>query len=123
MNPHINPMRNAPTLVKYLATVALACLWCLAFSLYTAQFFYIDLNILAHVAMVTMVFVTWSTFRGFRRAYPDTYPLMRDPHFSPKCYEMTEAEKLQSIGNADQLLEKQSFNASPAAMTDKGQKI
>lgn len=110
INPNLNPMRNAPLYIKYFATILLGCFWSLTFGLYTAQFFYIGINMLAHMAIISMIFITWYTFRRFGRAYPDTSPLMRDPNFSPKCYELTDAERQQAIDNADHLLRKKNKN-------------
>lgn len=33
-----------------------------------------------------------------------SYPLMRDPLRNPKCYELTDVERLASVKLADQLL-------------------
>ena len=33
------------------------------------------------------------------------YPLMRDPQRSPKCYEMTEEERLEAVSQVAKLLE------------------
>lgn len=112
LNPNINPMRNAPMYAKFFATILLGMFWSLAFGLYTAQFFYIGINMLAHFAVISAAFITWCAFKGFKRAYPDTYPLMRDPNFSPKCYEMTDAEKLVAAQRADQLLEQHERSAA-----------
>ena len=106
LNPNLNPLRNAPVFLKYFVTILLALFWSLAFGLYTKQFLYISYNMLAHIAVISMGFITWYTFRYFSRTYPDSYPLMRDPNFSPKCYEMTDAEKQQAVNNADELLKK-----------------
>ena len=106
LNPNLNPLRNAPVFLKYFVTILLALFWSLAFGLYTKQFLYISYNMLAHIAVISMGFITWYTFRYFSRTYPDPYPLMRDPNFSPKCYEMTDAEKQQAVNNADDLLKK-----------------
>lgn len=32
------------------------------------------------------------------------YPLMRDPKRNPKCYELTDVERLEAVKLADQLL-------------------
>jgi len=114
LNPSLNSMRNAPLHIKYFATILLGLFWSLAFCLYTAQFFYIGLNMVAHMAIISMIFITWITLKGFRRSYPDVYPLKRDPNFSPKCYEMTDLEKQQAASNADTLLEQQNLNAELA---------
>lgn len=118
VNPSLNSMRNAPLYVKYFATVLLALIWCAAFGLYTAQFFYIGLNMAAHVAIISVAFLTWFTLRGFRRVYPDVYPLMRDPNFSPKCYEMTDVEKQQAASHADRLLDEQKSNNASGKKID-----
>lgn len=110
LNPNINPMRNAPLYARYFATLLLGLFWSLAFCLYTAQFFIIGLNMLAHVAIISAAFITWGTFRGFSRVYPKPYPLMRDPNFSPKCYEMTDAEKMSASLRADTLLAQHMHN-------------
>ena len=34
-----------------------------------------------------------------------TYPLMRDPARQPKCYEMTEEERLEAVTQVAKLLE------------------
>ena len=34
-----------------------------------------------------------------------SYPLMRDPRRSPKCYEMTEEERLEAVTQVAKLLE------------------
>ncbi|MEY4642165.1 MAG: hypothetical protein RLZZ227_2159 [Pseudomonadota bacterium] len=97
LNPNLNPIRNAPVYIKWLVTTLLACLWSLAFGLYTAQFLYIGLNMLAHMAVISMVFVTWSTFRYFKRAYPDL-----EPNLGPnKCSELADSEAQAVIKIAD----------------------
>ena len=34
------------------------------------------------------------------------YPLMRDPQRQPKCYELTDQERLEAVQRVNQLLEK-----------------
>jgi hypothetical protein len=110
LNPNLNPMRGAPMYVKYVATILLGCFWSLAFCLYTAQFFIIGLNMLAHMAVISMVFVTWTTFKGFKRVYPTPlgtpgqYPLMRHPTAEQRCSEMSDAERIAAANLADRLL-------------------
>lgn len=41
-----------------------------------------------------------------------SYPLMRDPQRNPKCYELTDNERLESIKLADQLLKEQELKKS-----------
>jgi hypothetical protein len=104
LNPNINPMRNAPMYAKYCATVVLGLFWSLAFGLYTAQFFYIGINMIAHVAVISAAFLTWTTFNGFKRVYPDVYPVMRDLAKAQRCYELTDEERKMAAKRADQLL-------------------
>ena len=103
VSPNLNPLRHAPMYVKYFFTVFLGLGWSLVFTLYTAQFFVIGLNMLAHLAVISAIFITWITFKGVSRRYPDNYPLMRDPTGSPKCYEMTDTERLAAAQQIDQL--------------------
>jgi hypothetical protein len=43
-----------------------------------------------------------------KRIYQEIdYPLMRDPKRQPKCYDMTEEERLEAIKRIDALREKQ----------------
>ena len=42
-----------------------------------------------------------SPIRTFKQL---AYPLMRDPQGNPKCYELTEAERIASVELADELL-------------------
>jgi len=107
-------MRYAPTYVKYVASILLGCFWSLAFGLYTAQFFFIGYNMIGHIAIISMVFVTWYTFKHFKNMYEprSNYLILRDPEFSPKCYEMTDEEKLQALHNSNRLLAKQKNSAT-----------
>jgi hypothetical protein len=41
------------------------------------------------------------------------YPLMRDPQFQPKCYELTDAERLAALARSDELLAKRVANQVP----------
>lgn len=36
-----------------------------------------------------------------------SYPLMRDPKQNPKCYELTDLERIAAVELADQLLKEQ----------------
>jgi hypothetical protein len=39
-----------------------------------------------------------------------TYPTLRDPNFSPRCYEMTHEERLAALKRSDDLLKKRTEN-------------
>jgi hypothetical protein len=95
LNPNYNAMKHAPVEVKFLATVILACFWCLAFGLTVGDYMNIAPNMLGHLALLIMTFVTWHTFRWFRSRYtvPVTPPLMRDPQRQQRDYELTDQER------------------------------
>ena len=38
------------------------------------------------------------------------YPLMRDPQRQPKCYELTDQERLEAVEKVDQLLKDKTVN-------------
>ncbi len=99
LDPNLNALRNAPAGIKYGASVLLACLWCLAFGLYIGELAYIGYNMFGHIAVVSMAFLTWLVMRTVTRQYPDRneYEILRDPNRAPKCYDMTEEEKLVAL--------------------------
>jgi len=99
LDPNLNALRNAPAGIKYGASVLLACLWCLAFGLYIGELTYIGYNMFGHIAVVSMAFLTWLVMRTVTRQYPDRneYEILRDPNRAPKCYDMTEEEKLVAL--------------------------
>ncbi len=41
------------------------------------------------------------------------YPLMRDPLRNPKCYEMTDDERLAALARSDELLKQRVANHVP----------
>ena len=67
LDPNLNPLRHAPTHIRYFATILLACFWCLAFGLYFKDYFFIGVNMLGHIAVITMAFITWAVFKQSRR--------------------------------------------------------
>lgn len=99
LDPNLNALRNAPAGIKYGASVLLACLWCLAFGLYIGELAYIGYNMFGHIAVVSMAFLTWLVMRTVTRQYTDRneYEILRDPNRAPKCYDMTEEEKLVAL--------------------------
>ena len=64
LNIDRNALKGVPDPTKYLAMIMLSCFWCLAFGLYVGELFFIGYNMIGHVAVVTMVFVTWWTFKS-----------------------------------------------------------
>lgn len=69
LHPDHNPLRHAPTEYKYLASIILACFWCLAFGLYVGELVMIGYSMLGHIAIITMILITWLTFQWFKRKY------------------------------------------------------
>ena len=69
LHPKHNPLRYAPTEYAYMATLILACFWCLAFGLYMGELVTIGHSMLGHIAIITMVFVTMLTFQWVKRKY------------------------------------------------------
>ena len=65
LNVDRNALKFVPDQTKYLAMIMLSCFWCLAFGLYFGELMTIGHNMLGHVALITMVFVTWWTFRHY----------------------------------------------------------
>lgn len=98
LDPDRNALKDAPPQIKYITSVFLAAFWALAFSLYTGELYYLGYNVIGHVAVVTMAFATWLVFRHFRKTYTNRseYDLLRDPNRLPKCYELTDEERLQA---------------------------
>lgn len=99
LDPDRNALRFAPPQIKYGASILLACLWCLAFGVYIGELWSIGYNMLGHIFVVSMVFVTWAVFRSITLRYPERneYELLRDPNRIPKCYEMTDEERISAI--------------------------
>lgn len=107
MNVRTNALANVPDQTKWLAMVMLSCFWALAFSLYIGELMTIGYNILGHVAIVTMVFVTWWTFKSLNRSNPRGANYLRMPDYSSRCDELTEEQRLASLSRADSLLSRQ----------------
>jgi hypothetical protein len=100
LHPNLNPLRHAPIHIRYFATILLACFWCLAFGLYFKDFQQIGFNMLGHIGVVSMAFVTWFVFKQFDRIYnprAGTEEWLRMPDRSSRCDEMTEEQRTSKI--------------------------
>lgn len=100
LDPNLNPLRHAPSHIRYFATILLACFWCLAFGLYFGDFPLIAYNMIGHIAVISMAFVTWATFKQFDRVYgprEGTQDWLRMPDRSSRCDEMTEEQRLEKV--------------------------
>ena len=92
-----NALKAIPDQSKYLAMILLSCFWCLAFGIYFGELLAIGYNMLGHVALITMVFVTWLTFRHYQMINPlrSDADYLRAPDRSSRCDEYTDEEREQ----------------------------
>lgn len=104
LNVNTNALAMIPNPTKYLAMVMLSCFWCLAFGLYIGELLTIGYNMIGHVAVVTMVFVTWYTFRSLNESNPRGRNYLRAPDYSSRCDELTDEQRALAIAKVDQLL-------------------
>jgi hypothetical protein len=90
-----NALKAIPDQSKYLAMILLSCFWCLAFGIYFGELLAIGYNMLGHVALITMVFVTWLTFRHYQMINPlrSGVDYLRAPDRSSRCDEYTHEER------------------------------
>ena len=90
-----NALKAIPDQSKYLAMILLSCFWCLAFGIYFGELLVIGYNMLGHVALITMVFVTWLTFRHYQMINPlrSGVDYLRAPDRSSRCDEYTDEER------------------------------
>lgn len=93
LNIDRNALKNVPDPTKYLAMIMLSCFWCLAFGLYIGELFTIGYNMIGHIAIVTMVFVTWWTFRNLNTGNPRGADYLRMPDYSSRCDEYTDEQR------------------------------
>jgi hypothetical protein len=106
LDPNLNPLRHAPPHIRYFATILLACFWCLAFGLYFGDFLLIGYNMMGHIAVISMAFVTWAVFRQFERVYglrKGSQEWLRMSDRSSRCDEMTEEQRLEKIKDLKKL--------------------
>lgn len=96
-----NALASVPTSYKYLVMVMLSCFWALSFGLYVGEVYFIGYSMIGHIALITMAFVTWYTFRNFKRIHSwsmrNNYELLRDPARLSKCHEMTDEERVHAV--------------------------
>jgi len=100
LDPNVNPLRHAPALVRYSATILLASFWCLAFGMYFGEIQNIGYNMIGHAAVISMAFVTWAVFKKFDRIYgprEGTQEWLRMPDRSSRCDEMTEELRMEKV--------------------------
>jgi hypothetical protein len=96
LNPNLNSLRYAPTYIKYLTSILLACFWCLAFGIYIGELLTIGYNMIGHIALISMAFSTGYIMRLFKRTYgprEGTLEYLRMPDRSSRCDELTDEQR------------------------------
>lgn len=95
LNIDRNALKSVPDQTKYLAMILLSCFWCLSFGMYFGELMTIGYNMFGHVALITMVFVTWWTFRHYRLLSPSRrgVDFLRAPDRSSRCDEYTDEQR------------------------------
>ena len=106
LNPAKNVLRQAPFETKYLYSIMLGTFWSLAFGLYIGELLTIGYNMIGHVVIISMVFATWWVFRSVRNASHSSrnaYEILRSPDRTPKCYDMTDEERIKAAAKINKL--------------------
>lgn len=99
LNIDRNALANIPDYAKYYSMIILSCFWALAFGLYVGELFFIGYSMIGHIALITMAFVTWWTFRGyqerakFKPRQGDSW--LRAPDRSARDDEMSDEQRQQ----------------------------
>ena len=105
-----NALVRVPNETKYLAMIMLSCFWCLAFGLYMGELYFIGYNMIGHVLLITMCFVTWMTFRAYRtRQTPYVKRgenFLRMPDRSSRCDDLSDERRLELAKNMSWLSDK-----------------
>jgi hypothetical protein len=91
-----NALRHVPDPTKYLAMILLSCFWCLAFGLFIGELLTIGYNMIGHIAIISMVFVTWWTFKNYKtnNLVRRSEDYLRMPDRSSRCDEYTPEQRL-----------------------------
>ena len=82
LDPAKNVLREAPVETKYFYSILLSLFWCLAFGLYVGEFLTIGYNMIGHVALISMAFLTWWVFYSVKQANQssrDAYEAQKNP--------------------------------------------
>lgn len=105
LNIDKNALKDVSDYGKYFTMILLSCFWCLAFGLYIGELLTIGYNMIGHIAIITMVFVTWWTFRSYGvGAARTSVDWLRAPDRSSRCDELTEDQRREAVSRADDLL-------------------
>ena len=97
LNPNLNFFRHAPPHIKYFASILVPCFWCLSFGVFFGELFFIGYNMLGHILIVSMIFITWSLSTYFKKIYPprDGDQWLRMPDYSSRCDELTDELRIE----------------------------
>lgn len=97
-----NALENVPDQSKYLAMIMLSCFWCLAFGIFAGELLFIGYNMVGHVAVISMAFVTWWTFRGLNAQKTRGVDHLRMPDRSSRCDELSQEQRQSLAANLSQ---------------------
>lgn len=103
LNVDRNALANIPDYAKYFSMIVLSCFWALAFGIYVGELYFIGYSMLGHIALITMVFVTWWVFRGYQERAKFTprrgESWLRSPDRSARDQELTDEQRQQLARN------------------------
>lgn len=99
LNVNRNALKSVPDPTKYLSMILLSCFWCLAFGMYFGELLFIGYNMVGHIALITMGFVTWWTFKQYRSNGPVRVgaDYLRAPDRSSRCDEYSDEERARLV--------------------------
>jgi len=69
-----NALKHSPMEYRYLLSVTLAAMCCIAFGIYTYELAYIGHNIIGHYVIITAVFFTFFVFTKEKSRTPPSPP-------------------------------------------------
>jgi len=69
-----NGLKNSPLEYKWLVTMLIAAMWCIAFGIYTAELLFIGYNIIGHIVLITTAFFTFFVFTTEKARAPKANP-------------------------------------------------
>lgn len=96
LNVKSNALAHVPDQTKWLVMTLLSCFWCLAFGLYIGELLTIGYNMVGHIALITMVFVTFWVFKQYRpTTVRPSVDYLRMPDRSSRCDEYTDEQRLK----------------------------
>lgn len=100
-NPNLNFFRHAPRHIKYFASILISCFWCLSFGVFFGELLFIGYNMIGHIMIVSMIFITWVLYEYFKRNYAPRKgdQWLRMPDHSSRCDEYTDEERIKLLKN------------------------